>query len=1075
MKNTIQEDQLQIYCLGEFRVMKDGKIISGFGTNKTRALLAHLVVEAQRSHYRQSLAGMFWPDQPQEKAMHNLRQSLVLLRKSLGDDAEIENTPGLLLIERDTVQFNPNSRYWLDLVEFRNSLQTAYRHYQNPAKPGWLNIRFLLKAIQLYRGPFLHHVPLEDSDLFLEWMNLEQEGLNRTAIEALEHLVVYYERRGDYKTASQYAERIVQLAPWEENGHQLVMRLLAMNGQFRAVKAQYRACCSYLEESLGVEPSADTVTLYQQIQTAEKSRRTLPPRFQPDRSRLPLIGEFVGRQEELDQLSQMISDPAIRLITLLGMGGIGKTSLALQAAHEQSGVFRNGVYFVSLAGVESRAALLQALADAINFLFYGREEAETQLINYLAEKEMLLVVDNFEQITAEAGFLSDLLLSAPRLKVLVTSRLPLNLRMEFVISVQGLDYPHPAKGKAEPQADWLTQYDSMRLFDQAARRISGRPLTAEDVLPVARVCQLLDGMPLGIELSAAWTRTHTCEQIADRLESDISFLQHTMHDVDRRHHSLRAVFEHSWQLLNPELQHTLASLSVFQSQFTPEAAEAVCGCGIIHLHQLVQNCLIQSIDNENFYAIHKTFNQFCSEKLAADPVLQQAARMRHAEYYGWLTAKQLPALKSTEQKSALQLLAQEAINIHSAWVYLIGAGDWRAILDMVEPLYHFFNIRSRFSDGIAMFGQALEGIREDPEAALLRARIQAYLGALYLRIRDRKTAAVLLEESLAFLRTVAPSADLAFCLVSLSGLENSRKNMEQAQRYAEEALSIYTQIGDMWGQSYAEYMLGFNLNIQVIAEQARLHLEKSIALSRQCGDNRRLIAPLNLLADLFLSAGKAEEASLLYKEALTISQDLEDRFNMAILMNNIGSIYHLRREYEKEMEVYRQCLEICQDIGDLNGVVYALNNLGEACIPLGKHDQALQYLFDGLAAAQKVDDEWLVGLCRLNLGSLHTQMGKYEDARQFFIASLKIFDETQSPDMLLRLFNEAGSLWQATQKTDRAVWIWNYIVNHPDCDHQFRQDAAAKLKKNDQTVTDEDAYPPLEDMIGKVRLELESG
>ncbi|NIV39345.1 MAG: AAA family ATPase, partial [Anaerolineae bacterium] len=342
------------------------------------------------------------------------------------------------------------------------------------------------QGVALYRGAFLEGFSIADSPAFEEWLLLRREHLARQALDALLRLSTYYQRAGAYERALAHAWRQVELEPWHEESQQQVMRLLALNGQRSAALAQYETCRRLLREELDVEPTAETTALYQQIRTGDLSRdmpglgvrdqgvdviQSPTPGPQPPPHNLPLqLTPFVGRETELGQIATRLTDPACRLLTLVGPGGCGKTRLALQAAQnlieDASGdiPFTQGVYFVPLVALHSPEALVPAIADALNFTFYREAEPRQQLLDYLREKEMLLLLDNFEHLLEGATLLTDILTVAPGVKLLVTSREVLNLGQEWLLSLTGLPFPSREDAIDQAVAMPLEAYGAVQLF-----------------------------------------------------------------------------------------------------------------------------------------------------------------------------------------------------------------------------------------------------------------------------------------------------------------------------------------------------------------------------------------------------------------------------------------------------------------------------------------------------------------------------------------------------------------------------------------------------------------------------------
>jgi predicted ATPase len=338
----------------------------------------------------------------------------------------------------------------------------------------------------------------------------------------------------------------------------------------------------------------------------------------PLKTNLPIFPTpLIGRAREVEQLSQLLSDPQCRLLTLVGPGGIGKTRLAIEAASSMHDFFADGVYFVPLASVSSIDAVVSTTANAIHFAFYGPRDPRVQLLNYLREKQMLLIVDNLEHLLVGepqqetvAGLLVEILQWTAHMKLLTTSRESLGLQEEWVFEVQGLRIPESI------EMEESAQNTSVELFLQRARRADVRfNVAAEDYPAIISICQLVDGMPLGIELAAAWVRTLSCGEIAQEIERGLDFLKISARDIPARHRSMRAVFDHSWKLLTEGEQGVLLRLSVFQGGMQREAAEAIAGATLSLLSTLQAKSFLRRTPTGR-YDLHELVRQYAADRLA---------------------------------------------------------------------------------------------------------------------------------------------------------------------------------------------------------------------------------------------------------------------------------------------------------------------------------------------------------------------------------------------------------------------------------------------------------------------------
>ncbi len=392
---------------------------------------------------------------------------------------------------------NPQARCRLDVADFEDCLQQARASKSRGDGLAPHAVKLLEQAVGLYSGDFLHGFFVREGSGFEEWMLREQERLHRLATLALGDLVAYYKERGDPAMGIQYATRLAELEPFDE-------------------KAQHD-----LEEM--------------RARDSQRRPQHLPIALTP----------FVGREGELSELVQYLSEPECRLLTLIGPGGVGKTRLGIEAAQASLG-FPVGVYSVPLDSVSAPEYIFSAIANALQFTLSGAENPQVQLMERLREKRLLLVLDNFEHLLAGGALLIELLAQAPGVKLLVTSRQSLDLAAEQIYDVEGLEVPPANVADAEK----IDAYSAVRLFSQRARRVLSRfKLTSGDAQYVAGICRALEGSPLAIELAAIWVRTRTCEEIELSLEHGIDLLATTRHDVPARHRSLRAVFDQAWLLL----------------------------------------------------------------------------------------------------------------------------------------------------------------------------------------------------------------------------------------------------------------------------------------------------------------------------------------------------------------------------------------------------------------------------------------------------------------------------------------------------------------------------------------------
>jgi DNA-binding SARP family transcriptional activator/predicted ATPase len=1034
---------LTLLLLGSFDARLDGRPVNEFGTDKTRALLAYLAVEADRPHRRDALAGLLWAESPQAKARQSLRQALSDLRRVLDDR---DRTTPLLSIDRETVQFNLAAGCSLDVAEFA-ALAVANRAHRHGRIDCCLPcIRRMEEMARLYRGSFLGGFFLADSTAFEEWATLQREHLQRQAMGALGCLAQYYERRGDLSRAIQAAQRQVRTEPWLEEAHRQLMRLLARDGRRSAALAQYRTCRRMLAGELGVEPTAETKALYQQIEDAEPGPAlpaggvgalagvALPPSPTP----------FVGREEELADLADLLADPDCRLVTLVGPAGIGKTRLALQAAADQVGLYEHGIALVPLAALDSSALLVEAIADALRFRLHSPGDPEEQLLDFLREKDLLLVLDNMEHVLEGSQYLARILRRAPRVILLVTSRERLNLQEEWVYHVDGLTWP------ADPATSELETYTSVSLFVQTARRAQHwYALSEQDAPFVARICSMVEGMPLAVELAAGWIPMQTCEEVARELEYNLDILATTLRNVPRRHRSLRAAFEHTWDLLSEQEQATLCRVSLFPDRFAAAAAQDVSGAAPGILDALVAKSLLRR-NGPGGYEMHRLLRQYAAERLGAEAEEQRNAEDLYCGYYERFLHERAAWFQGSRQAEALEAVAAEIENARLAWRLAIAQDRVTVLGHSLTSLGLFYAIRCWNQEGSTTFRQAVDRLstpsHRRPERAeairqreVVLAQLLAWLGHFTYQLGQNAAAEELLGRSLEILeRHDAPHA-MAFSRHTLAQIRCYGQNgYEEAGRFFQESLALYQATGDRYGSAQALDGLGDVAARQGKHDEARRCYEGGLALRRQIGDRWGMSASLGSLGGLAGRLGDYEEARKWFEQSLAISRDLESPRGTAACLHNLSTVAYLQKDYHEAKRLRQEALDICRAIGYRWGIASALKSLGDVASRLGEHAQALRYLEESLALLQEEGDRRSQAYTLNSLGTVAYTMGARLESKQHYRRALKAAMEIGEPALALDILMSLARLVGEDGDTVRALELLAFVRHHPAAEQQTR-------------------------------------
>ena len=1074
---------LSLWLLGSFRVELGGMPVTGFATDKAQALLAYLSVESDRPHLRSALASLLWPGRPQQKALRSLRQALYQVREVIGDrDAADASTAAVtggpsLLVTRQTIQFNVESDHWLDVTAF-TSLAAACRRHRHRSRDTCLPcLDCMEKMVALYRGEFLEHFTVDDSPLFEEWVTLRREWLHRETTEALIQLTNHHERRGETEAARRYGRRQLEMEPWREETHRQLMRLLARDGQRSAALAQYRSCHRALADELGVEPTQETTRLYEQIHAGPS--RDIPDVQISHRSTLrreaalpPSPTPFVGRETELAELAELLANPDCRLVTLVGPGGIGKTRLALEAVAAQVGNFRDGVAFVPLTTVRSPDLLVSAIAEALRFSFHDQGDPEQQLLSYLREKELLLGLDGMEHMLEGTRLLAKILRQAHGVILLVTSRERLNLREEWVRSIQGLTYPRqkeiagrpPGGGMDEAAAEAVklsAAYSAVALFQQHARRGDHHfSLSSGVASDVVRICQLVEGLPLGVELAAAWAGTRSCGEIAEEIERNLDILSTSIRNVPDRQRSIRATFEHSWQLLSQPEKDLLARLSVFRGGFHAEAALRVSNVSRPTLLALVDKSLITH-RAPGRYDMHGLLTQFAAEKLRADGRESDETEMSYARYFADFLERYGGPLRTAKDREAFRAVAVESENVRRAWQLAVARDCAELVEQGLESLYIFYDVQCRFQEGIDLFACAIDRWGRDPLRERAFARVISRQGALYLRLGLHREAAAALAEGFAISRRLEMPMEQVRCLVNLANLAQKRGQYQESDRLSRRSLALSRQIGDQWGTTHSLLSLGLVRYRMGDIDEAEDILDESLAVGRETGSPRLLIAPLNILGDVACHRGDYAEGLARFGECLTLGRALDHDFRVALILNNLGTVFQVLGRIDEAQSAYEESLATCRQIGDQGGQAVALSNLGEIAYEAGRYAEAASLYRQGLAIGREVRDQWIVMACLNNLGEAALALEDNEAARACFSEALTIARETQTLPLAIKILVNFAVLLAREGEERYAVRLLGLARQHP-ASEQAIQDKAQQLLDQLGVQVPEDIKQPLD-------------
>ena len=963
--------RLIIRLLGTVNIELEGQPIAGLPSRKAEALLVYLACH-ERSFSREFLADLLWYDRPQKQALANLRSILSSLRRVLGP---------FLTITRQTVAFNHTSDTWLDVKAFTAACDACKTHYHLNLEECDLCMRRLETAVGLYHGRFLQGLIIGDSTAFEEWSLIVHEQTHRRVLTALYQLGSYYARQGKYAQAQQYALRQVELEPYREEAHRQLMLTLVRSGQRSAALARYETCRRILNEELGVEPAAETRSLYLRIRSAGQiDPHNLPPQLAP----------LIGREKELQQIAVHLADPDCRLLTLTGPGGVGKTWLALQAAREHTGIYLHGVHFIPLAPIAAPDRLGTTIADAVHCPLDGAGDLQTQLLDFLREKDMLLVLDNFEHLLAGSHWISQIMQAAPHVKLLITSRERLNIGGEYLLKIHGLSYP--AKSSAmKAQAE---EYSAIQLFMHAARRVRPNYAPSQDEMGhVIRICRRLEGLPLGIELAAAWIRLVRGEEILREIERDLGFLATSLRDVPDRHQSMRLVFRRSWHLLTYGEQTALGQLSVFRGPFDPEGARQVAGADLHMLLSLADKSLLRRTSDGRF-DVHELLKQYLAEKLALHVEPESVAHDAHCQYFGRFLQKREEMLQGGRQAQTLAEISLAIEDIRAAWQWAIRQRQFAFLGQAAESMYLFFWARNRFAEGQAFFTQAIDAVTKGDladETSILLARLQSRRAEMMLWLGEYEAVETTLRQCIAVYRHHRVKQELMLALELLGRLFYAQGDYPSARRYLEESLTIARQLG--------------------------AKRETAQALS-------------NLATTICSETADYATARRMYDESMAVYQEIGDQYGIAKIIINLGAIEHEEANYTGAKALYEQSLQIYHTLDYRYGIGAALFYLGEMAQVTNDYAAAKQLLEESLTLSRDSGHRNAIIESLISLGQINIKTGEYQEARQCLAEALETAVAIHAPQLVLNALKEYARLFFACGQKEQAVAVLLFVLDY---------------------------------------------
>ncbi|GAK53314.1 transcriptional activator domain [Candidatus Moduliflexus flocculans] len=975
---------LKLCWFGSPQVELNGERVE-LDTRKSIALLAYLTMNKQ-AHSREKLVSLFWPESPSAQAFTSLRKTLWTLKQRLTDT--------WFDIRRQSVELSSNTGLWVDIHSFDRAVNAGAGHDHAPSTACAECLPSLLHAIDLYRDDFLRGFTLPDSPSFDDWQFFHTDMLRDRFIDALKRVLHYYAARKEFSAAIRCAQRWLAASPAEEAAHRELMRLYTLNHQRAAALQQYQECVRLLKQEFDAEPEQQTQDLYDALLSqdgattfqVQQIAAAAPLRESPSFHIRGMFQQtaFIGRTRELKEIRAILQRPDCRLLTLLGMGGIGKTRIAEQLVSTMIADYPDGVYFVPLAPLSSPEQIAPAIVETLHCLASAEEEALNALTQFLSTKKLLLILDNAEHLLAGVGVLRECLQAAPAIQFVVTSRERLNLRGEWVYNLHGLAYPE-AVALADVALEEVEQrYDAVRLLMRSAQRQHPDFTLSEANLPhILRLCRLADGMPLALELAASWCHILSCDQIVAEIEQSLDVLTSRSPDYPARHQSVRAVFDSLWMRLSMQEQRRLCQLSIFQGSFDVAEAETIAGTSLPLLASFVDRALVQSYANGRF-ALHPLLQRFLADKREQDAPEEAALIERFCAWFERFVIAQSDCLKTERQQSALSAMSAASPNIRQAWELAAAQQNLPRLQAMLPRLALFYEIANRLQEGRDVFQHALTLCRQQQPDHLLCAQLIVHIAACSrYNVYNAETLPDY-QQALQRLRT-SGAATSAYTYFWIGCLKTwYRQQNEDTGEWVELLDDLAAQSGDCWDMALAAFLRGEWLyQTRQSLELAHICFQQALTLRQQLGDLWGQTTALNSLGHVALNHGRYREAQHFHEEALRMSQELRDEHGIAWAKSQLGEIAILLGDYQRAWTYERESLAIVMQLGCQGLAAWRFSACGFLLMIQGEYDSAETYFQQSLAIFQRLrhPEGWPAQL--LNLAELRWRTGRIGEAAAF--------------------------------------------------------------------------------------------
>ncbi len=933
--------------------------------NKPQALLYYLLL-APGPVSRDTLTALLWPEADAHHARSSLRNALYQLQRRLPE--------GALQVDRNTVALAPRYRWDVDVHRLETLL----------AQP--ITLEGVRAMVALYRGDFLQGFHVPEAAAFSHWQTSIAQHLRTQLMDALDQGLRQALEQGRWPLAEELLAFAVLHEPWREDFHFALMQVLMWQGRYAAALKHYRRCCALLRQELEVEPTPALQHLAREI----RRRRREPPPFRAPE--LPLA--VVGREDDLARVCALLH--RCRMVTLVGPSGVGKTVLALALAHRQRHRFAHGVFFIALEGLGDAEAVQHRVASALGLPAEPAANLAHRLRALLRERECLLILDDLAPQPEVARVLARWVQEAPGLHLVTVASSPLGLRREGVYAVRPL--PYPPEGRAPPPHAYPAGQLVLALWE---RLLPFPPPGDDQARAVARLCRLLDGLPLALELAVIQLRHRPLEHLVDELEQDLDILYSSWPEAPDHHRSLRALFERLWKDLEAGEQQALKALSVFAGPFTPDEAAHITGLARQVLHHLMQRGLLQpSWEWPQGWMLHRVLRRYLQEAMGAH---EHPLATRHARYYlRWMAGRSRP-LGMDDARA----MAHRHGNLKAACLWAVRVGLWDELVPALATWHAFYESQGWYREGLATFRAMLDRARGTDHRAV--GRLYAHAAALAFRNGEMEQA-----------------------------LDLARRAREQDPH------------APLRERLFVENVMGVALMHQGRFDEALAVLHGVVQQAQGDGLTMERIKGLVNLCSAYLRTGRYQEAVPLLQQGLHLCREAGDTEGVGFFLLHLGTMASLEGRWQEAEAYLQEALETARGLGRRHVELHALLGLAIARALRGAPAASIARVAEpAVHLAQEMGDNVAQARARGWLAWAWHRQGRLEEAWRLLRTAMDELHPSSEPTRL-HLMALAAFMWLAQGRPQRAAALACYVAAHPATEAPTRHHARRLLQMLNQ-------------------------